>query len=75
MKKLTCKELAGPVDCEAEFSGDTLEEIGAACQAHVMEQIGEGDEAHQTAIAAWKEMTPEDQQKAFVEFHRKFDEA
>lgn len=75
MKKLTCNQLAGPEACSVEFEGDTLEEIGTACQDHVMEQIREGDESHVAAINAWKEKSPEDQQKMFANFQTAFDAA
>ena len=41
MKTFTCKEMGGP--CDAEFSGETHEEVGKKGGEHVM---GSTDEAH-----------------------------
>lgn len=73
MKKLTCKDLGGP--CDFEITGESFGEIGEKSQAHVMEAIQKGDVAHIAAVEAMKELSPEEQQKKFAEFQKKFDEA
>ena len=73
MKKLTCRDLGGP--CDAEFTGDSIEEIGKKSREHVMEQMQKGDEAHLSAANNMRSATPEQQKAMMAEFKRKFDEA
>lgn len=73
MKKLTCKDLGGPCDCE--ITGESFEELGQNCQKHVMEQMGAGDEAHVAAVEAWKGQSPEEQQAHMASFEKKYNEA
>lgn len=73
MKKLTCRDFGGP--CDAEITGNSFEEVGSNCKAHVMEQIHNGDEAHKTAAEKMKDATPEEQKDMMAEYKRKYDEA
>ncbi len=50
MKKITCSDLGGPSDCEVEIKGNTPEEMGKNCQEHVMEEVENGEDAHQEAV-------------------------
>jgi ABC-type transporter MlaC component len=75
MKRLSCRDLGGPCDCDAEFAGQSFEEIGKKSHAHVMEQMQKGDEAHLSAADNMRTATPEQQQAMMAEFKRKFDEA
>jgi hypothetical protein len=40
MKKATCRDMRGA--CDAEFQGETAEEMGANCRQHVMEMRSQG---------------------------------
>ena len=73
MKKLTCRDLGGP--CDAEFTGDSFEEIGKKSREHVMEQMQKVDKAHLSAANNIRNATPEQQKAMMSEFKRKFDEA
>ena len=73
MKKLTCRDLGGP--CDAEFTGDSIDEIGKKSREHVMEQMQKGDKAHLSAANNMRSATPEQQKAMMAEFKRKFDEA
>ena len=73
MKPLSCRDLGGP--CDAEFAGESFEEIGKKSQAHVMEQMQKGDEAHLVAASNIRAATPEQQQTMMADYKRKFDEA
>jgi hypothetical protein len=73
MKKLTCRDLGGP--CDAEFTGESFEEIGKKSRGHVMEKMQIGDEAHLSAANKMKSATPEQQRSKMAEFKKKFDEA
>ena len=74
MKRLTCRELGGP--CDAEFTGDSFEEIGKKSREHVMEQMQKGDKAHLLSAANnMRSASPEQQKAMMSEFKRKFDEA
>lgn len=73
MKKLQCKDLGGP--CEVEVVGETFEEIGNACKAHVMAEMQKGDAAHQEAVEKWKSMTSEQFKEQMAVFQRRFEEA
>jgi len=75
MKTLFCKDLGGPEACEAEIIGNSFEEIGNNCKAHVMEQIQLGDEAHQEAIEKTQKASPEDQKAMFAEYEKRYNEA
>ncbi len=71
MKKATCKDMRGA--CDAEFAGETPEEMGEKCKAHVMELVQAGDEAHKTAIDSMMQLGPEAQQQWYEEFRSRFD--
>jgi predicted small metal-binding protein len=73
MKKLTCRDLGGP--CDEEITGNSFEEIGSRCRAHVMEQISSGDEAHRTAATKMKSASPEEQKSMMAEFQKRYNEA
>ncbi len=68
MKNVTCSDLGGPADCQFEIVGSTAEEMGDNCKKHVMEMVQSGDEAHQAAINAMMNLSPEEQQKKFAEY-------
>ena len=73
MKKLTCRDLGGP--CDEEITGNSFEEIGSRCRAHVMEQINSGDEAHRAAATKMKNASPEEQKSMMAEFQKRYNEA
>lgn len=73
MKKLTYRELGGA--CDAEITGNSFIEIGQKCREHVMEQIENGDSAHNTAATKMRSASPEQQQSMMAEFERRFNEA
>jgi predicted small metal-binding protein len=73
MKKLTCRDLGGP--CDAEFTGESFDEIGKKSREHVIEQMQKGDEVHLSAANKMRSATPEQQRALMVEFKQKFDEA
>lgn len=75
MKKLLCSDLGGPSECKVEISGNSFEEIGKQCQAHVMEEINKGEETHMEAMESWKGMSPDDQEEKFGEFKEKYNSA
>ena len=73
MKKLTCMDLGGP--CGEEITGNSFEEMGNNCRAHVEEQMKNGDEAHQTAVSKMMNATPEEQKAMMAEYEKKFNES
>ena len=73
MKRLACKDLGGP--CDFEITGDSFEEIGKKCSAHVMEQINAGDEAHKAAADRMRNDSPEEQEAMMAGFRKKFEDA
>jgi len=73
MKRLSCRDLGGP--CDAEFAGESFEEIGKKSHAHVMEQMQKGDEAHLSAASNMRTATPDHQKAMMAEFKKKFDQA
>ena len=73
MKRLRCRDLGAP--CDAEFTGDSFEEIGKKSREHVIEQMQKGDEAHLAAANKMRSATPEQQKALMADFKRKFDEA
>lgn len=73
MKKMTCRALGGP--CDAEFTGDSFQEIGEKSHDHVMAEINKGDAAHRAAAEKMRNATP-DELKAMMEtFQRRYDDA
>jgi len=72
MKKLTCRDLGGA--CDEEIAGNSFEEMGNNCKAHVMEKLNSGDEAHREAVEKMKNASPEDQRAMFAEYEKKFNE-
>ena len=75
MKTLKCCDLGGPAACDAEVSGESFEELGNNCKAHVMEQMQAGDAEHVAAVEKMKNASPEDQQKMFAEYQEKYNQA
>ena len=71
MKKATCRYMRGA--CDAEFEGETPEEMGQICRQHVMEMVQSGDEAHKTAMDNMMELRKEEQEKRYEEFRSRFD--
>lgn len=63
-----CSDLGGPASCAVEITGNTPEEMGKNCQEHVMEQVGNGDDAHQEVVENMQSMSPEEQQEKFAEY-------
>ena len=61
--------------CDAEFTEDSIEEIGKKSREHVMEQMQKDDKAHLSAANSMRSATPEQQKAMMAEFKRKFDEA
>ena len=70
MKKATCKDMRGA--CEMEFTGETPEEMGEKCKAHVMELVQAGDADHKAAIDSMMAQSKEDQMKWYEEFRAGF---
>jgi hypothetical protein len=52
MKTMTCKQMGGP--CDAEFHGETADEVIKAQDKHLKEMVASGDEAHESAHEAMK---------------------
>jgi len=59
--------------CDAEFQGETAEEIGASCRQHVMEMMQSRDEDHKKAVDNMRQLSKEEQEKWYDEFRSKFD--
>lgn len=68
MKKVICSDLGGPAACEVEIKGNTPEEMVKNCQEHVMEEVENGDDAHQDAVENMQGLSPEEQQEKFAEY-------
>lgn len=73
MKKLMCKDLGGP--CEQEFTGESFEEIGQKCKAHVIEKMNSDDKAHTAAAGKMRDASPEEQKAMVAEYEKRFNEA
>ena len=71
MKKATCRDMRGA--CDAEFQGETPEEMGAKCREHVMEMMQSGDEDHKAAVENMMQLSKEEQEKWYDEFKSGFD--
>ena len=71
MKNSTCRDMWGA--CDLEIQGETADEMGENCKAHVMEMIQAGDEDHQAAIASMMALSPEEQQEWIDGFKNGFD--
>ena len=71
MKKATCRDMRGA--CDAEFQGETPEEMGEKCKAHVMEMMQSGDEDHKAAVENMMLLSKEEQEKWYDEFRSRFD--
>ncbi len=52
MKTMTCKQLGGP--CDLSLRGNTADEVIKAQDAHLKQAVGEGDHAHDDALAGMK---------------------
>lgn len=70
MKKIICSDLGGPTGCEVEFKGNTPEEVIKNCQEHVMEEIENGDSAHQEAVENMQNLSPEEQQEQVAVYQK-----
>ena len=70
MKKATCRDMRGA--CDAEFQGETAEEMGAKCRQHVMEMMQSGDEDHKAAVESMMQLSKEEQEKWYDEFRSRF---
>lgn len=70
MKTATCRQMRGA--CEMEFTGETPEEMGEKCKAHVMELIEAGDADHKAALDSMMAQSKEDQMKWYEEFTANF---
>ena len=68
MKKIICSDLGGPEECEVEIKGNTPEEVVKNCQEHVMEEVENGDSAHQDAVEDMQGMSPEEQQEKYTQY-------
>jgi len=68
MKKIICSDPGGPEECEVEIKGNTPEEVVKNCQEHVMEEVENGDSAHQDAVEDMQGMSPEEQQEKYTEY-------
>jgi predicted small metal-binding protein len=66
MKKMTCAEMGGP--CQAEISGNTLEELAANGTAHVAEN-------HPEMAEQMKAHSDEDKAKWMADMQAKWDAA
>lgn len=75
MKKLLCSDLGGPADCQFEFQGNSMSEIGMQSKNHVMDMVEKHDEAHKAAIERMQGLSPEEQQKEFDSYIAKFEAA
>lgn len=72
MKKTTCKNLGGA--CLATILGKDPEDMGNNCKQHVIAMVQVGDQAHLSAIAAWKEKSPAEMKQWFDDFAKGFDD-
>ena len=56
MKTMTCSQMGGP--CDAQFNGNTADDVIKAQDKHLKEMVASGDEKHKTALemmqARWK---------------------
>jgi hypothetical protein len=52
MKTMTCKQMGGP--CDAEFHGNTADEVIKAEDKHLREMVAGGDVTHEKALKAMK---------------------
>jgi hypothetical protein len=50
MKTMTCKQMGGP--CDAQFQGNTADEVIKAQDQHLKDAVAQGDDTHQSALAA-----------------------
>jgi len=73
MKKLTCRDLGGP--CDEQITGNSFDEVGRKCRTHVMEQMNNGDEAHQVAAAKMQNASSEEQMAMMAEYEKRYNEA
>ncbi len=71
MKKATCRDMRGA--CDAEFQGETPEEMGEKCKEHVMEMMQSGDEDHKAAVESMMQLSKEEHEKWYDEFRSSFD--
>jgi isocitrate/isopropylmalate dehydrogenase len=75
MKTLYVRDLGCPESDDYQVSGETFEEVAQACQKRAMEMIAAGDADYLAMAEQMKNASPEEQQKMFVEYRKKFDEA
>ena len=70
MKKATYRQMRGA--CEMAFTGNTAEQMGEKCKAHVKELGQTGDADHKDAIDAMMRFIQEEQHKWYEEFRAGF---
>lgn len=73
MKTIACQDLGGPEGCMHAVSGETFQELGANCQAHVKAKLEEGDQVHLAAVERMKNASPEEQQAMFASYQARWD--
>jgi hypothetical protein len=71
LKALTCRDLGGA--CDEPISGETFEEIGQKCRAHVMDAVKSGDAAHKSAVDRMMAASPAEQAASMADYRKKFD--
>ncbi len=47
MKTMTCRQMGGP--CDAEFHGESADEVIKAQDKHLKDMVASGDESHESA--------------------------
>lgn len=72
MKTIFVRDLGCPENSEHTVSGETFEEVAEKCKAHAMEMIAAGNADYIAAMEKMKNMSPEDQQKAFASYKAAF---
>lgn len=74
MKTMYVRDLGCPASDDHQVSGETFEEIAQACQKHAMAKMAAGDQDYLAMAEAMKSKSPEEQQAAFAEYRKNFDE-
>lgn len=73
MKKMTCRDLGGA--CDALITGSTPEEMGENAKKHAQEMVQKGDQPHIDAMEKMGTISPEEFQKFWTGFLKKFADA
>lgn len=75
MKKMTCKDLGGPITCDKQFKGNTFEEIAEQSKKHGIEMFNKKDFVHLEAMKKMKELiaNPEEMNKWLALKNEEFD--